>query len=465
VWVGDRRVGDVTQEPALGPGIDLMATMFDDQFDPAHRDVLTVSDPVTGERSSRAWQVPTTREELVERRALIEYTSFKTAGTFGRPPDLSPLVMLGMYSRLPTFRLARPAFSKTDIDFAANIEGYLDFGRRGNLIAAEVIADPQNDRSGPASGAAARLRIIDQTKDGIVVAGAKSVGSIAAQADEIFFTNLPRPDMPPEACVRAAVPVAVEGLTLICREAVSNPGADPSDHPLGSKGEESDQFLIFDDVFIPNERVFNVGDVELAKLYGPTTQWSHWHILTRMWVKAEIFVGVAQLITEFLGLTGVPQVRNMVTEVIAYAQTLKAFMLSAENMGALTSGGVFGPDFNFVTAGRLHAIEHYPRIMHILQELCGQGLVMRFPSAAFDSDEIGKYLEQLLPGNNVSARDKNRLMNFVWDLTTSSLAGRTAIFENVNATPAPFIRERLYREFDRDRMVGMARDLAGLPFE
>jgi 4-hydroxyphenylacetate 3-monooxygenase len=62
----------------------------------------------------------------------------------------------------------------------------------------------------------------------------------------------------------------------------------------------------------------------------------------------------------------------------------------------------------------------------------------------------------------MSARDKNRLMNFIWDLTTDSHAGRTELFENVNATPANFLRERLYREYSREKLMRTARDLAGI---
>jgi len=67
-----------------------------------------------------------------------------------------------------------------------------------------------------------------------------------------------------------------------------------------------------------------------------------------------------------------------------------------------------------------------------------------------------------LPGNDITARDKVRLMNFAWDLTSSSLAGRTELFENVNATPAPFLRERLYAEVPKDEYLRMARDAAGV---
>jgi 4-hydroxyphenylacetate 3-monooxygenase len=115
-----------------------------------------------------------------------------------------------------------------------------------------------------------------------------------------------------------------------------------------------------------------------------------------------------------------------------------------------------------LTAGRLHSIDEYPRIIHTIQELCGQGLVMRFGRADFANAEIGPLLDELLPGKGLTSQDKNRLMNFIWDLTTDSHAGRTELFENVNATPANFLRDRLYREYPRERVVGIARDAAGL---
>ncbi len=461
VWVGGRKVDDVTEEPSLGPGIDLLAEMFDAQHDPHYEDATTYVDE-SGRRVTRAWQVPRTIEDLRERRKLIEYTTVKTVGTFGRPPDLAPLIGIGLLARKPLFAASDPPFFRNDAAFADNIDRYVEFGSNSNLIAAEVLADPQTNRAGAAGDSPGLLRVVRQDDDGVYIRGAKSVGSIAAQANEIIFTNLLRPDFPPEACIWAAVPVATEGVKLVCREGVSKPGADPFDHPIAHKGEESDQFIIFEDVFLPNDRLFNVGDPELLKLYGPVTVWAHWHILTRLWIKAEIFVGTAQLVVDALGTAKFPQVRSYMADLMQYAHTLKAFVLAAENLAAPTEGGVIAPEVTLLTAGRLHSIEQYPRIIHILQELCGQGLVMRFQKADFDNPDIGPLLEELLPGNDITARDKNRLMNFVWDLTTDSHAGRTELFENVNATPAPFLKERLYGEYPRAQLVDTVRDLAGL---
>jgi 4-hydroxyphenylacetate 3-monooxygenase len=462
VWEGGHKVDDVTEHPALGPGIDLMAEMFDAQFDPELRDITTYVDPVDGCRYSRSWQIPRTIQDLQDRRRLIEYTSLKTCGTFGRPPDLAPLVSVGLIARKPTFEGSNPPFAKNNPSFAKNIQSFYEYGRANNWIMAEILVDPQTDRSRPSSESPALLRVTAQEESGIRVKGAKSVGSIAAQANGILFTNLNRPDFPPEACIWAATPTASEGLRLLCREAVSHPGAASFDHPLASKGEEADQLLVFRDVLIPNDFVFNVGDPDLVRLYGPVILWVHWHILSRMWVKAKLFVGTAQAVVEALGTFSIPQVRAAIADLIEYEQTLKAFVIASENLAFLSEGGVMAPNMNMVTAGRLFSIASYPRIIHTVQEVCGQGLVMRFPESMFDNPETGQYLDELLPGNDITARDKVRLMNFAWDLTSSSLAGRTELFENVNATPAPFLRERLYAEVPKDEYLRMARDAAGV---
>jgi 4-hydroxyphenylacetate 3-monooxygenase len=87
---------------------------------------------------------------------------------------------------------------------------------------------------------------------------------------------------------------------------------------------------------------------------------------------------------------------------------------------------------------------------------------MRFTRADFECEEIKHRLDSMLPGHDISARDKNRLMNFVWDLTTGDHAGRTTLFENVNAQPAPLLKERLYSEYPRDHLLGLVRELAGI---
>lgn len=463
IWIGGKKLDKVTDEPALAAGVDLIAEMFDDQFKPEFEEATTYLDPKTGEVVSRAWQLPTTVDELADRRKMIEYTSLKTAGTFGRPPDLSPAIVAGLMAYQDVFKEKKSMIDGCDPDFAENIEAYMDFGRNTNLTASESLAGPQTDRSNPKAAEMAFLRVKKATKDGIYVSGAKTVGSIAAQANDIFFTNLGGlTTTPPEACVWGAVPINADGIRMISREMVSQPGADKFDHPVSSMGEEADQFIVFDNVFVPKERIFNLGDPDGMSWYGRATVFAHWHVLTRMAVKAELFVGAGQLVLDVLGTGKIPAVQQMLGELIQYAQTLRAFVVAAEAQPQHLTSGAVTPDASMLTAGRLYSIEHYPRIIHTLQEMCGQGLVMRFGKAAFENPDIGHYLKDLLPGHGVSAMQKELLMNFIWDMTSGSLAGRVALFENVNSSPAPRLRARLFDEVKREAFVDQVKTISGM---
>ncbi|PWE55831.1 4-hydroxyphenylacetate 3-monooxygenase [Metarhizobium album] len=463
IWVGGKQIEKVTDEPALAAGVDLLASMFDDQFTDEHADATTYYDEAAKAVVSRAWQIPRTKEELVDRRKMIEYTSLKTGGTFGRPPDLAPAIAVGLYAYLPTFKKKKSLIDGIDPDFAENIERYVEYGRENNLTASESLAGPQSDRSSPKASEASLLKVKSVEKDGIRIYGAKTVGSIAAQAKEIFFTNLGGiQETPADACIWGSIPVNSEGIKLISREMVSQPGSEKFDHPIASMGEEADQFIIFDNVFVPKDRIFNLGDPTAMQYYGPVCIFAHWHVLTRLAVKAELFVGAGQLVLDYLGTGKIPAVQLMLGELIEYQQALRAFVLAAEALAKPTEGGVMAPDAGMLTAGRLYSIQHYPRIIHILQEMCGQGLVMRFGKKAYDNPEIGHYLHDLLPGHGVSAMVKEQLMNFIWDMTSGALAGRVALFENVNASPAPRLRARLYEEIKRNEFTGQVKKLAGI---
>jgi aromatic ring hydroxylase len=101
-------------------------------------------------------------------------------------------------------------------------------------------------------------------------------------------------------------------------------------------------------------------------------------------------------------------------------------------------------------------------VLQILRDLSGQGMISRFTAAQLDHPEIGARLDEFLPGTGVSARGKNRLFNFVWDLTSSSHAARVALFENVNALPPSAIRGELARSPERAEWAAFVRRYTGL---
>ncbi|WP_071394203.1 4-hydroxyphenylacetate 3-hydroxylase N-terminal domain-containing protein [Bacillus tuaregi] len=474
VYYKGELIPDVTTHPVTSGGINIMAKIFDAQHQPDLKDTLTYINPQLGERVSKAWMIPRTKEELKSRRELTDFVAKETFGVFGRPFDLAPLVPVGMAAHLSKFRAKRP-------EYAENVLHYIDYAQKNNLMGPEVLVDPQNDRSKAAAGGArlfenelgsqikggnstpALLRVVKETEEGIYISGAKAVGSVAAQGNEMILSNLMRPGLLPEESLWLSVPINAPGIHIIARETVSTDPSKSYDHPIKSRGEESDSFLVFDNVFVEKWRIFNYGVPELNELYGEVVLGVHWHVLSRLATKAELYAGAAQLIVDALGTGKIPGVRSIVSEVIQYAQTLRAYVLASEELAQLTQDEVMWPDVNMLTAGRLYGITNYPQIIHHLQELCGQGLVMRFSEEDYANPFINSKLEELLFGHEMTSKQKNLLMNFIWDITTDSHAGRVALFENVNALPAPLLRERLYHEYDRTPFMNHIRQSIGLP--
>lgn len=445
-------VDDVTTHPQFCAAVDHVADLYDMQHAEETRDILTCKDEETGEQASRSWQVPQTKEDLQSRREFARLSTYHTLGVFGRPPDYGSFNALGLMS-------IADRIGQTDPTWPENIENFVRWGRRTNAMSADVVADVQSDRSVPVAEKAGRLRVVEERKDGYLVYGAKPCASMAVQSHVGTIVTLLSPSADPNANIFASVPLNAPNLTMVAREPVATPSGHAGDHPVDVNGEEPDSMLVFDRVFIPSENVYSFRDPAMLGLYHELGALALWHILARLSYKAEIFAGTAQTIVEVLGTDNIPQVRDSVAEITAYATALRAYVLAAEDT-AEHANGVLIPNERYVTAGRLHSVEGYPRVLQLMRDISGQGLISRFSDAQFANDGIGDVLRDFLPGTGVSAEQKNRLFNFVWDLTCGSHANRVALFENVNATPPSAMRARIYaseyrqpwREFIRERL-------------
>jgi 4-hydroxyphenylacetate 3-monooxygenase len=226
-----------------------------------------------------------------------------------------------------------------------------------------------------------------------------------------------------------------------------------------------DCLIVFDNVFVPMERVFSLGNPELALEYGAIGAGEHWHSLIRMTVKAELLVALAQMIVDALGTMKVPKVRELVADLIVYAQAQRAFVQAAQDSAITTESGALWPNVDLVTAGRVYGVENYGSIIDKLRELAGQGPLMRFSDADFAHPELGPLLSQVIEGFDISSEDKNRLMGLVWDITSDGYGMRMDYFERLNGYPLFFLKERLFGEYDRTENVRFLARFLGLPVE
>lgn len=451
VWFEGEFVNDVTEHPAFSGVVDMIGTYLDAHHSGPLADVFTETQ-LDGTVTTAAYMVPKDTAGLRRRRQITDAVVDLTRGTMGRSPEFMPLLVLGMYAN-------RQLFLDSDPKLGANIERYLEHARRANPILAWGFVDPQSDKRLPAKERD-YLRVVERRDDGIIISGSKVVATLAAQADEIIVTTLWRPDLDPDCAIWCAVPVASAGITLVCREGIATPGRD-IEHPLSSLGDEVDAMVLFDRVFVPYDRVFNIGDTEIPLNYSKMALWTHWYALGRLTRRFELIAGCASLIPKVIGTKDIPQVRDMVAEILRYLETCRAFLISAEEQYEIL-GGVAHVRDKVATAGRLYAIENQPRMSNLLRELSGQGLIMRFPDNAFDTEGVGDGIERAIRGLDYTGREKTRLFNLAWDLCCDSFGARLELFDQFNSLSVPVLRQLWYREYEQAGLANLEQRICGI---
>jgi 4-hydroxyphenylacetate 3-monooxygenase len=453
VWLAGERV-DVTTHPQLAPTVREVADVYDLQHDPEHRDLLTMASPDTGEPVSLAYLLPRSTEDLVRRRQMIEYLMRRNGGTMGRLPEYMATILMGLYN-------ARDLLAQEDPVYASRVEEYFVRCREHDLCLTHGFTDPAHDRTRAADFEP--LRLVERRGDGIVIRGAKAVATLAPFADEYLGITAHRPDLKPEEVLYFATPMAAPGVRTICRESFIH--TDAADHHLSSAYDEMDAWIVFDDVFIPNERVFLLDRVDLnARVFGSIPYaWAFYHILIRQSVKAEVLAGICVAMAEYMGTSQQPQTQTQIAEILGYVETLRTFIFAAEHQPIYSSFGLAIPNPKQTIQGRIHFMERLPYMLQLVRDLCGSGLLMAPGDADLSNPEIGPLVRRFLAGNDERAPDRYRLLKLAWEYTGDSFGSRQLLFEMNNAGTLPINRTRLLNVIDPTPLVESAKGLAGIP--
>lgn len=453
VWLAGKQVGDVTSEPALKGCADAIAEVYDLQHNPDFQAKLTMSSPSSGGLVSLSYITPTTVEELLRRREMIELLMRRNGATMGRLPEYMASIMVGLYD-------IRNLLGEEDPAFARNVESYFTCVRENDLALTHSFADAPRDTR-LSRDQFENLRVVEERPDGVVVRGVKSVATLAPYADEYLALAPNRPGLASDEIVYFAVPVNTSGLRVYCRPAVSVPAT--RDFPLSAGFDEMDAWVVFDNVFVPNERVFYLHRTAGHRdLLGRMLAWAFYHILIRMMVKAEVLAGIATAVTDYLGKKEVLTAQLSLVDLYGYAQTLRAFVRAAEEDPIRSVSGYVVPNPTQITLGRIHAVDHQPRVLQLVRELSGSGLLMAPGSDDFDNPAIRADVERYLIGPDSMAADRFQLLKLAREYTSDSFGARQLLFEMHNAGAQLTTKQRLAATYDASDHVRLAKQLAGI---
>jgi 4-hydroxyphenylacetate 3-monooxygenase len=226
------------------------------------------------------------------------------------------------------------------------------------------------------------------------------------------------------------IPNDTPGLKLICRESVDY-GRSHFDHPLGSRYEEMDAVVVFDDVHVPWENVLLYRDVERCNeanvRTGAVVGMAHQVVIKNI-AKSEFVLGLAALLVDTIGAESFQHVQEKLAELWVVLETMRALLRAAEADAAPDEWGVLRPAWNPLDAARNLYPRLYPRMIEIVQQLGASGLVampteqdLKGPLA----DDVRRYYQAA----RAEAFERVPLFKLAWDVAVSAFAGRQVLYE------------------------------------
>jgi 4-hydroxyphenylacetate 3-monooxygenase oxygenase component len=425
IWIGDEKVSDVASYPSFAGGAQTLAQLFDLQHQAA--DVCLMPDPETGEPINVSHMIPRSRDDLRRRHQGLQRTAEFSVGLMGRTPDYMNVTFAGFAGREVEWA------ANGNERGAANLVSYQKRLAREDLSLTHTIIQPTIDKAlgdAPAAGNDVALRKVADTEHGIVVRGARILATLAPFADEIaVYPAHPLPEGAEAYALAFCIPMGTPGLKFICRDScASRPNL--FDHPLSSRFDEQDAFVIFDDVEVPRQRVFIDGQRALyntAMVYGfqnPMQQ-----TMIRAQTKLEFAHGLATRMAEAINDVS-PATQQMLGEIWTYAEFARTAIQSAEEEAEEFCKGLWFPKHGPLAALRAALPSWFPRVGEIITLIGSHNLLAAPTRAQFGDPSLRPLIDHYLRGaNGVCAEKRARLFRLAWDFAGSALASRNQLYE------------------------------------
>jgi len=461
IWLGGERVKDATTHPGLRHGAQAIASLYDMQYDANLRHEMTYVLPTTGDRVGLSFIIPRTVQELEQRRTMMLHWARTTCGMMGRSPDF-------MNVNFAAWAAAAEYFEQNRAGFGEHMRRYYEYIRDHDLTLTHSLINLQRSRNIAGTfnlSDEAALRVVRETDAGIVVRGARILATLGPLADEIAVYS-PRMGRMTEGhspyALNFAIPCGTPGLKFLCRESF-DVGRSHFEHPLGSRFEEMDCVVFFDDVRVPWERVFLLGDVGLVNATAASTHSSvhtaHQGAAKNV-AKCELVLGVALLMTHTLSNDHLPHSQERLGKLMLYTELMKACLRAAEADATLDQWGVMCPAQLPVEITRNFFVTAYPEMVEILQLLGSSSFMIR-PSEADFHTPLAPEIEQYLATDTATARQRVKLFHLAWDIACSSFGGRQVLYERFFASDPLTRAQFLYATYPKDEVMERVRAFLG----
>jgi len=461
IYYKGKRIEDVTRHPATAPHVRAAAMTYALASDDAYRDVATATSHLTGRTISRFTHVHQNVEDLIKKVKLLRILGQKTGTCFQR--------CVGFDGINAVYSVVYEIDQKCGTDYFERFKQWLITIQDENLMVVGAMTDPKGDRSkGPADqpDPDQYVRIVERRPDGVVIRGAKLHMTGSVNSHEILVMPTTAMDeRSKDYAVVCAIPVDAPGITMIFGRQASDDRRDKLERidvgkpSFGAVGGEA--LIAFEDVFVPNERVFMDGETEftgsLVYRFASHHRANYGACKTGL---MDVLTGAVSYLAQIQGTAKASHVRDKVTEMIHLSETLYCSSIACSAEGWPTPSGAYMVDTMLANVCKQNVTRFHFEVARLALDLAG-GFIATLPSQYdLESEDVGHLVKKYFSGvKDIPTEERIKIARLI-----EAMTGGTALVESMHGAGSPQAqRVMIFREGDLGKKIKLAKALLGIP--
>ena len=460
VYMFGKKVESPVDDPILRPSLNSVRMTYDLAQMPEYQDLMTAVSPYTGERVNRFTHIHQSAEDLVKKVKMQRLLGQQTAACFQR--------CVGMDAFNAVFSTTYEVDQKYGTHYHENFLKFATYVQENDLTVDGAMTDPKGDRSKAPhqqEDPDLFLHIVERREDGIVVRGAKAHQTGALNSHEIII--MPTQSMKAEDAdyaVSFAVPMDAEGIYMIIgRQSCDTRKREGSEMDVGNAefgGVEA--LVVFDDVFVPNERIFLCGEYDFAGML--VERFAGYHRQSYGGCKVgvgDVLIGAAAVAADYNGAAKASHIKDKLIEMTHLNETLYCCGIACSSEGHATASGNYMIDLLLANVCKQNVTRFPYEIVRLAEDIAG-GLMVTAPSEAdFRDPKLGPVIEKYLRGMpGVSTENRLRILRLIENLSlgTAAVGYRTESLHGAGSPQAQ--RIMIARQGNLEHKKALAKKIA-----
>ncbi|MCI8992428.1 MAG: 4-hydroxybutyryl-CoA dehydratase [Eubacterium sp.] len=422
IYMFGEKIDHPADHPVLRPSLNSVRMTYDLAQDPQYEDLMTAQSPYTGKKVNRFTHIHQSTEDLKNKVKMQRLCGQKTAACFQR--------CVGMDAFNAEFSTTYEIDKKYGTNYHENFKKFMMYCQDHDLTVDGAMTDPKGDRSKAPHAQEdpdLYLRVVEQRPDGIVVRGAKAHQTGMCNSHEVIV--MPTISMGPDDkdyAVSFAVPVDTKGIFMIIgRQSCDTRKLEDTTMDVGNPefgGVEA--LVIFDDVFVPNDRIFMNGETEFAGML--VERFAGYHRQSYGGCKVgvgDVLIGAAAVAADYNGAAKASHVKDKLIEMMHLNETLYCCGIACSAEGHQTESGNYIIDLLLANVCKQNITRFPYEIVRLAEDIAG-GLMVTAPSEKdFRDEKLGKYIDKYLKGNaEVTTENRLKIMRLIENLALGTAA-------------------------------------------